>query len=201
LKLNPLLLAAALALATIAHAQTASAPPRQAPSSPAKKDLVAKILQAQQPGIDQLARQLVEQPAMQLLQRAGAAVQQRVEPDKREAMARDLQADARKFVDDTYPIVRQRAQALAPTTIGPLLDEKMTEAELKEVHGILQSPAWRKFQGLAPEMQKALGEKLVADVKPQVETNLRALDQTMAKRIGITPSANTAPAAAPAPGK
>jgi hypothetical protein len=193
LKLNPLLLAAALALAPCAQAQTSS--------SPAKKDLVAKILQAQQPGIDQLARQLVEQPAMQLLQRAGAAVQQRVEADKREAMARDLQADARKFVDDTYPIVRQRAQALAPTTIGPLLEEKMTEAELKEVHGILQSPAWRKFQGLAPEMQKALGEKLVADVKPQVEANLRTLDQAMAKRLGITPAANPPPAAAPAPGK
>lgn len=189
MKLNPLLLAAALALAPCAQAQT--------PSSAAKKDLVAKILQAQQPGIDQMARQLVEQPAMQLLQRAGAAVQQRVEPDKREAMGRDLQADARKFVDDTYPIVRQRAQALAPGTIGPLLEERMTEAELKEVHGILQSPAWRKFQGLAPDMQKALGEKLVADVKPQVETNLRALDQTMAKRLGITPPANPAPA----PGK
>jgi hypothetical protein len=50
-------------------------------------------------------------------------------------------------------------------------------------------------------MQKALGEKLVADVKPQVEANLRTLDQAMAKRLGITPAANPPPAAAPAPGK
>jgi hypothetical protein len=34
-------------------------------------------------------------------------------------------------------------------------------------------------------MQKALGEKLVADVKPQMETRLKALDQTMAKRLGL----------------
>lgn len=181
-------LASALLLATTAQAQTAS--------SPAKKELVAKILQAQQPGIDQLARQIVEQPALQLLQRAGSMVQTRVAADQREAVAKDLQADARKFVEETFPIVRQRATAMAPSTIGTLIEEKMTEAELREVLGILESPAWRKFQTLSPDMQRALGEKLVADVKPQVETRLKAMDQAMAKRLGIT-----GPASAPAAGK
>lgn len=181
-------LASALLLATTAQAQTAS--------SPAKKELVAKILQAQQPGIDQLARQIVEQPALQLLQRAGSMVQTRVAADQREAVAKDLQADARKFVEETFPIVRQRATAMAPSTIGALIEEKMTEAELREVLGILESPAWRKFQTLSPDMQRALGEKLVADVKPQVETRLKAMDQAMAKRLGIT-----GPASAPAAGK
>ena len=60
---------------------------------------------------------------------------------------------------------------------------------------MFKSEAWRKFQGLAPDMQKALGEKLVADVKPQMETRLKALDQTMAKRLGLTPPAAASGAA------
>lgn len=181
-------LAVLLAVSTLSLAQSTS--------TPAKKELIAKILQAQQAGIDGLARQLVEQPAVQLLQRAGAIVQQRVAADQRQAMANELQGDVRQFVEQTYPIVRARAQALAPTTIGPLMDEKMTEAELKEVLAVFESAAWRKFQTLAPEMQKALGEKLVADVKPQVETRLKALDAAMGKRLGLTP-----PAAASGAGK
>lgn len=177
-------LALALAVSTGALAQ----------SAPAKKDLVAKILQAQQGGIDQLARQLVEQPAVQILQAAGRAVQQRVPAEQREAMARDLQGDVRKFVDETVPFVRQKATALAPATIGPLLEEKLTEAELREVLGIFNSAAWKKFQGLAPDMQKALGEKLVAEVKPDVEARLKTLDATMAKRLGLTPAAGGASA-------
>ena len=192
-------LASVLAFATLAQAQTASAPAAtRAPSSPAKKELVANILKEQQQGIEQLARQIVEQPAGQMLQRAGSMVATRIEADKREAVAREMQADARKYVDDTLPIARQRAAALAPSTIGALLEERMTEAELKEVLATMRSPAWRKFQGLAPEMQKALGEKLVADVRPQVEANLRALDQSLAKRLGIGPPTG---ASAPATGR
>jgi hypothetical protein len=175
-----------------------SAPaPAQSDSSPAKKELVAQILKAQQGGIEQLARQLVEQPAVQLLQRAGTVVQSRMPADQHQAIAEELRGDVREYVASTYPGVRDRAAALAPTTIGPLLEQKMTEAELREVLGVFQSPAWRKFQELAPDMQKALGERLVAEVKPQVETSLKALDLAMAKRLGIAP----APASAPAGGK
>lgn len=186
-----IVLAAALATALAFSAPSLA----QGGSTPAKKELVTKILQAQQGGIEQLARQLVEQPGVQLLQRAGAVVQARVPADQRQAVANELQGDVRQYVASTLPGVRERAMALAPTTIGPLLEEKMSEAELREVLRIFESPAWGKFQALAPDMQKALGERLVADVKPQVEGGLRALDQAMAKRLGLS-----APASAPSTG-
>ena len=112
-----------------------------------------------------------------------------------QAMGQALQDDVRKYAEDTFPVVRDRARALAPSTLGPLMAEKLTEAELQEVLAVFKSEAWRKFQGLAPDMQKALGEKLVADVKPQMETRLKALDQTMAKRLGLTPPAAASGAA------
>ncbi len=180
------LLATLLAALTTLGAAAQTAAPA---ASAQKQQLVDQILQAQQPGVDQLARQLVEQPAIQLLQRAAAHVRRNVAADQQQAMGQNLQADVRKYVDDAYPVVRDRARALAPSTIGPLLAEKLTEAELQEVLAVFKSEAWRKFQTLAPQMQQTLGEKLVADVKPKIEPRLKALDLAMGKRLGLTPAA------------
>lgn len=169
--------------------------PAQAQSTPAKKDLVARILKVQQPGVEALARNLVEQPAIEMLDRAGAALPARVAADKREAVAKDIQEDVRKYVDDATPLVRDRALKLAPTTVGTLLEEKFTEDELKQVVAMMESPVFAKFQSLGGEMQKVLIEKLVADTRPQVEPKLRGLEQSIAKRLGVTTNGNAAPAA------
>jgi hypothetical protein len=199
-----LALALALALAFAAQAQAQQTPiaapaaPAALPTSPAKKQLVAKIISLQTPGIEALARQMVEQPAAQLLQQAGPALQQRVPAEQREAVGREIQADVRKFVDEAAPLARERAVKLAPSTIGTVLEERMTEDELKQVIAILESPANKKFQSLAGDMQRALAEKLVAETRPLIQPKLQALEQSVAKRLGITPP----PAgAAPAPGK
>jgi uncharacterized protein len=200
--LRTIVLAALLAVAAAAQAQTPAAPAApaapSAPSSPAKKELVTKILQLLQPAIEGVARQLVEQPALQLQQGAAAALQ-RVPAERREALARDLEADLRKYAEEIVPMARERAVRLAPTTIGPLLEERFTEDELRQVVALLESPVNRKFQQTFPEMQRALGEKLVADTRSVIEPRVRALDQTMAKRLGIAPpagAASGAPAAA-----
>lgn len=180
----------------------AAAVPAQAQVTPTvsanKQQLIDQVLQAQQTGIDQLARQLVEQPAMQLLQRAAVVVRRNVAVDKQQAMGQAVQAEVQKFAEEAFPMVRDRARALAPATIGPLLAEKMTEAELQEVLAVFRSEAWRKFQTLTPDLQKALGERLVSEIKPQMETRLKALDQTLAQRLGLAPPAA---ASSGAPGK
>ena len=170
----------------------------QAQSTPAKKELAARILKAQQPGIDQLARSLVEEPALEMMARASAALPARVAAERRDAVAKEIQADARRFVDETTPIVRDRAARLAPSTVGALLEEKFTEDELKQVVAMLESPVFTKFQQLGGDMQKVLAEKVVADTRPQVEPKVRALEESIARRLGINPNAAGAPAA-PAP--
>ena len=121
------------------------------------------------------------------MQQAGAALQ-RLPAERREAVALDIQADMRKYAEETVPLVRERAIKLTPSTIGALLEERFTEDELKQIIGILESPVNRKFQAAAPDMQRALGEKLVAEVRPLVEPKLRALDQSVGKRLGLTPA-------------
>lgn len=189
-----ILAALLLAAGQLAFAQTA------APSSPAKKELVQKILLAQQPGIESMGRQLAEQPAARLMQQVGPALQQRVPAEKREAVAKEIQGDFKKYTDEAVPIVRDRAVKLAPSTIGAVLEEKFTEDELKQILATLESPVNRKFQALGGEMQRSLGEKLVADTRPVIEPKLQTLERSIARRLGIEPPA-AAGSAAPAPPK
>jgi len=191
-----LFVVALLTSAALAHAQTAaSAPP---PSSPAKKELVQKILTLQQPGIEGMARNLVEQPAMRMIQAAGQALQQQVAPDKREATGKAIETDIKKFVDDATPIVRDRAVKLAPSTLGAALEEKFSEDELKQLVAMLESPVNKKYAQLGPEMQGNFQQKLVADARPLIEPRLQALDAKV--RASLTASAAPA-ASAPAPAK
>jgi hypothetical protein len=149
------------------------------------------MLQLQQPAIESVARTLTERPAALMMQQAGIALQSRVAPEKREAIAKEIQADLKKYVDDAVPLVRQRALKLAPSTIGAVLEEKFTEEELTQLIAIIESPVNRKFLQLGGEMQKALGDKLVAEMQATIDPKVKALEQSITKRLGL-------PAKAPA---
>ena len=171
----------------------AALPAQAAEPSPAKKELIAKVISLQQGGIDGIARSLVEQPAMALMQQAGMILLTRVAPEKREALAKEIQADVRKYVEEATPIVRERAQKAAPGVMGALLDERFTEDELKQLVAWLESPVVRRYQQMTPDIQKGMSEKLVADTRAAVEPKLQALDRNISTRLGVQP-----PASAPA---
>ena len=158
------------------------------------------MLKLQQPGIEAMARQLTEQPAGNMLDRAANFLQARVPTDKQEAVGKEIQADAKKYVDETVPLVQGRALKLAPTTIGAVLEEKFTEDELKQIVAVMESPAYAKYQLAGGELQKALLEKLLADTRPTVEPRLKALEQSISKRLAVyEPSlGKAAPTAKPA---
>lgn len=158
----------------------------QAQSSPAKKDLVARILKLQQPGIEAMARGLVEQPAAELLNNAAGVLPGRIAKDKQEAVAKEIKGDVQKYLDEAIPVVQTRAVKLAPTTIGALLEEKLTEDELKQVVSIMESPVYAKYQRMGDDMQKVLVEKLLAETRSTIEPKVRTLEQTVAKRLGVT---------------
>ena len=190
-----LMMAALLSSAVLAHAQTTPAAPAT-PASPAKKELVQKLLVLQQPGIEQVARGLVERPALQMMQEAGQVLQRQIAPDKREAIGKQVEADVKKYVEEATPLVRERAVKLAPTTIGPILEEKFSEDELKQLIAWLESPINKKYAQIGPEMQTAFVQKLVVDARPVVDPKLQALDAKVRSTLGLpAPGAASAPAA------
>lgn len=182
---------ALLGCAFAAQAQTTSS---------TKKELVAKVLELQQPAIETLSRTVVQRPVMQLMQAAGQTLRTQVPADKREAIGNTIEADAKQFVEEAEPILRKRAIELAPSVIGPVLEEKFTEDELKQLIAWLQSPVNKKYQQIAPEMEGAFVKRLLAEGAPLLDPKLQALHQKMRKALGVADAPASRKAPAPARG-
>ncbi len=201
MRLNPLSATLALCLSCLlvptAMAQTAPAAADAATaseSSPAKKALVARIIKLQQGGIEALGRGLAEQPAQQLVVNA-RGILQRMPADKRDPLSKELDADLKKYVEETVPITRDRAVAAAPGTMGPILEQRFSEAELKQIVALLESPVQAKYQQVAQEMQRALVNKVVTDTRDRVEPKVRALEQAVVGKLRAAAPNLVAPAA------
>ena len=173
-----------LATSMTAHAET-------------KKELVQKLIAIQQPSLEATARGLTEAPARQLVAAAQPILVQAVPPEKRDATAKLVDAEIKKYLDAAGPIVRASTNKLSQSTITKAIEDKFTEDELKQLIAIIESPVNRKFQQLGGEMQKSLTEKLVAETKSLIEPKIRSLDRSVGNRLGIKePAAARAPAAA-----
>lgn len=179
-----------------------------------KKEFVQKILTAQQGALDDMARTVAEQPARQLAGGARQILAQAVPEDKREATAKQVDAEIKKYLDAATPIVRASASKLSQSAIGPQIEEKFTEDELKQLVSMLESPVLKKYQGLLPELSNALLEKVVADARGQVTPKLQTAEGNIRKILDVATggklsaggqppasSAPPAPAAKPAPKK
>jgi hypothetical protein len=154
----------AVGLATTAAAQSAT-----------KKALVQRVLQSQQSEIENVARTIVERPASQMMQQATRAIQA-APADKRDALGHAVETEVHKYVDEAYPLVRERALRIAPATVGAVLEQKMSEDELKQFVAWLDSPVAKKYQQLSVEMREAFVDKLLAEAQPVVDPKLQALD-------------------------
>ena len=191
--MRKLVILALVAGATLAHAQGSS-----------KKELVARLLQLQQPSIEALARNIVERPAVQMMQSAGAAMQAQVPPSKRDAVAKSVDADIRKFVDEASPLLAERAVKLAPSVYGAQMEERFSEDELKQLIAWLESPVNKKFQQQLPELQNGFAQKLIGEAGPLLEPRLKALQgklQATLNAAAAPAAAASAPKGAPSPAK
>jgi len=180
------LLAVALAGSSMAMAQDKSA-------------MVKQFLDLQRPGIEALARGLVEQSSAPIAQAGSQYLQTQVPAEKREAAAKAADAELKKYFDDAYPLVRDKAVALAPDALGPILRDNFSEEELRQLLAWINSPLSKKYQELNPKMQTALTEKLVAETRSSIEPKMRTLDANVAKALGAptegAPAAKSAPKA------
>jgi hypothetical protein len=183
------LVAVALAGSSMAMAQDKSA-------------MVKQFLDLQRPGIEALARGLVEQSSAPIAQAGSQYLQTQVPAEKREAAAKAADAELKKYFDDAYPLVRDKAVALAPDALGPILRDNFSEEELRQLLAWINSPLSKKYQELNPKMQTALTEKLVAETRSSIEPKMRTLDANVAKALGApTEGATPAKSAPKAPAK
>jgi uncharacterized protein len=210
-RFNPVFLAGlmglAAALPAVAADSAASAPAKKpavagSAASESKKALVAKVVALHHQGIESMARALVEQPAGDMQIRANMFLREKVPAGpKRDTAAKDVKAEVEKYHAEVVPEWQKKAVALAPETVGPILEQNFDEKELKALIAWLESPLARKYNKISPDLQKALAEKLAGEMRTALVPRLNALQQAVGKRLEAATAAPAASAAAPAASK
>lgn len=186
-------------LAATFLAATLVAPAAQAQS---KKELVNKILALQKPQYEQFGSAFAQAAVGQMLQQAGQALRVRVAEDKREAVAKSMDAEFKAYMQAVAPALRASAVKSAPEVIGTKLEANFNEAELKQLIGYLESPVIRRYNELGAEFQQGLGQKVAAENKALLEAKAKGLAQKFgelleAKAPGAAPGAAASAASKP----
>ncbi|MEO7241997.1 MAG: DUF2059 domain-containing protein [Variovorax sp.] len=184
------LVTAALACSTMVMAQSKAA-------------LIQQFLDLQSPGIDSIARGLVQQSSDPIALAGGQYLNTEVPQDKRATLGAAADAQLKRYFDDVYPMVRDTAQKEAPTVLTPVLEQSFTEDELRQLNAWVSSPLSKKYQDVTLQMQQVLIERVVADTRTTVEPKLKVLEEDVAKALGAPiGGAAAAPAASrPAPSR
>lgn len=171
-----------LAAASVASAH--AAPPAQSTqpaASPAKQELAKKIVQLMH--IENLGVTMLQDPVVKAMGQARVTLQARAPADRHDAALRDIADDAKKFMDEATPIVKGSAQKHIPSTVIPLLVERFTEDELRQVISMLESPVKKKFEAVVPDIQKSLGEKIAGDTRAVIDPKMENLTQRIGMRL------------------
>lgn len=164
------------------------------PAAAASRENAQKLLAVQQSTLDAVTRSLVEGPLRQLLTSAETVLKARVPAEKREATARQIQDAARKYMDETLPVARRRAADLAQQLLLPQIEQKFSDEEIRQILAFYESPVAKKMQTVLPDINKVLAERLLLDMRGELQERIKQLDQQMSAALGL----NAAPAASAA---
>jgi len=144
-----------------------------------KQQLVQRVLALWR--LEDNAIAMVQRPALDALQQSRIALQGRVSAAKQEATLKEIAQDVQRYVDEATPIVRDNAARLKAPTVAPLLAEKFSDDELKQLIALLESPVKRKFEQLLPQFERAFGERLAAESRAAIDPKLQA----MTREVGL----------------
>lgn len=163
-----------------------------------KKEWSTKIVAMQQEAVDGMARAIVEQPARQMSMQSAQIIGHAVPEDKRDATGKQIDAEIKKYVDSSTPILKSTATKQAQAIIGGGLEEKFSEEELKQLYGMLDSPVMKKFQSAIPELSGKLQEKVMGEARTQLSGKLEATGKSVHKILDTATGGKLSAAAAEA---
>ena len=146
---------------------------------PAKQALVQRVLDKM--GLESVGLQMLQTPVADMLRQSRVVVQSRVPADKQDATMKDITAEATKFVEQEAPALRTSTHAIVQSSVAPLLAQKFSEDELKQLAGILESPVLAKFETTVPEMKRAVGENIARAQGAQIQPKMTELQN----RVGL----------------
>ena len=145
-------MAISMAFAGNACAQAAASVPAE------KQALVNRVLAKM--ALDSVGLQMLQAPVAEMVRQSRVVVTSRVPAEKQDAVMKDVNAEANAFLEKEAPALRTSTQAVVQSSVAPLLAQKFSEDELKQLAGILESPVLAKFESVVPELKRAVGENV-----------------------------------------
>jgi uncharacterized protein len=178
-----------------------------AQSTDAKRDLAVRIIAAQEGAeMNRMMEQLAASASQQLIDKWNPAIGS-MPTDKRQKAAASLDAELKKFNDDTLKLINAQAVKARGDTLAAGYVERFSEEELKQLLALMEAPAFKKYQSLAPELGSIYLKGIVDGTRGAVEARGKTFDAAAAKILGTTPPAgpsaapNTTPASPASPAK
>lgn len=175
-----ILFAAAVSFQSGAHAQaaTAAAPATQAVASDNKQALAARLVALQRgPDVERMSFQLTSgavQPAIQRWAEKLDAI-----PVSRQEKVRDqLNAELKLHGDAIRKMIEEQMLKSGDSKLLPAYVERFSEDEMMQLVTLFESPTFKKYQSLAPE----LGNLWVKDVMDSSRAAILEKDKEFDKK-------------------
>lgn len=148
---------------------------------PEKEALVQHVLDKL--ALESVGVQMLQAPVADMLQQSRVLIQTRVPADKQEAAMKDVTAEAGKFMQEEVPILRTSTQTIVQADVAPMLAQKFSADELKQLAAILDSPVLAKFEALVPDLKKTVGENLAKANQAQIKPKMADLQNRVGMRL------------------
>jgi hypothetical protein len=75
-------------------------------------------------------------------------------------------------------------------TVGPIFAANFTVDELRQILALLESPVKAKFEQLVPKMEDAVGQKVQAEVAPQINKEIQAMNESAGTKLRVAATLN-----------
>lgn len=177
-----LLFAATLGLSPLARAQ-AAAPDAE------KQKLIDRILVLFHP--ENAVLMAVQRPATETMQKSAIALQTaHVPKDRMDKTLKDIGTDVQKYIDTATPVAVASAKKNVGPAVGPLFAQNFSTEELRQILALLESPVKAKFDKLVPQMENAIGQKVQAEISPEINKDIQAMNESAGTKLRVAATLN-----------
>jgi hypothetical protein len=173
--MSAICVAVGLSVAGGACAQAASSVP------PEKQALVNRVLAKM--ALDSVGAQMLQAPVAEMLRQSRVVVTSRVPAEKQDAVMKDLTMEATRFIEQETPPLRASTQAVVQSSVAPLLAQKFSVEELKQLADVLEAPVLAKFETLVPEMKRVVGDNVAKANAAQIQPKMTELQNRVGLRL------------------
>jgi hypothetical protein len=173
--MSAICVAVGLSVAGGACAQGASGVP------PEKQALVNRVLAKM--ALDSVGAQMLQAPVAEMLRQSRVVVTSRVPAEKQDAVMKDLTMEATRFIEQETPPLRASTQSVVQSSVAPLLAQKFSVEELKQLADVLESPVLAKFETLVPEMKRTVGDNVAKANAAQIQPKMTELQNRVGLRL------------------